>query len=184
MSKYYDLEVKRDVIHLYNKGYNIIRISKSTGISYDHVRTLISNYKTLGLTSLNRKDRRVYTLEEKRQIVLEAQNSSLSCREIAKKYDTSVRLLYKWLQDVKTGGIDSLRGTDDYNNALHNNAIKRKKSIIMGRPKKKAPETELDKLKLELEYLRTENALLKKMKALVEERDARQRGIGPKSSKN
>ena len=40
----------------------------------------------------------------------------------------------------------------------------------MGRPKRKQPETELEKLQEELRYLRAENALLKKLKALEEER--------------
>ena len=44
--------------------------------------------------------------------------------------------------------------------------------------------TELERLREEVEDLRTENALLKKVKALVEEREARWREIGQKPSKN
>ena len=56
----------------------------------------------------------------------------------------------------------------------------------MGRPRKKKPEemTELERLRYENECLRAENALLKKVKALVEAREARLREIGQKPSKN
>jgi transposase len=54
----------------------------------------------------------------------------------------------------------------------------------MGRPKKKLPETELEKLQEELRYLRAENAYLKKLRALVQERIARESGKQSGSSKN
>ena len=44
--------------------------------------------------------------------------------------------------------------------------------------------TELELLQLRVMELEAENALLKKVKALVEERDARLRGTGRKPSKN
>ncbi len=54
--------------------------------------------------------------------------------------------------------------------------------------KKKAyTEEQLDELKMlrrRNEYLEAENALLKKVKALVEEREARLRAIGQKPSKD
>ena len=54
----------------------------------------------------------------------------------------------------------------------------------MGRPKKKEPQTELEKLQYENARLRAENDLLKKVKALVEAREAQLHEIGRKPSKN
>ena len=49
----------------------------------------------------------------------------------------------------------------------------------MGRPQKnRKPLTELERLRKEVQELKTENALLKKVRALVEERNARLREIG------
>ena len=54
----------------------------------------------------------------------------------------------------------------------------------MARPKKREPQTELEKLRAENLRLRAENALLKKVKALVEERRARAMANGQEPSMN
>ena len=54
----------------------------------------------------------------------------------------------------------------------------------MGRPKKQEPQTELERLRYENEYLRAEVALLKKVRALVEEREKRLHETGRKPSKH
>jgi len=54
----------------------------------------------------------------------------------------------------------------------------------MGRSKKKEPVSELDKLQAENARLKAELALLKKVRALVEEREARERMSGWKPSKD
>ena len=56
----------------------------------------------------------------------------------------------------------------------------------MGRPRKKKPDemTELELLQLRVKELEAENALLKKVKVLVEAREARLREIGRKPYKN
>ena len=61
---------------------------------------------------------------------------------------------------------------------------KRGRPTGMGRPKKKKPETELEKLRDEVLRLKIENELLKKVKALVEAREARLYEIGHKPSKD
>ena len=52
------------------------------------------------------------------------------------------------------------------------------------RLQEKADLTELEKLRRRNAYLEAENALLKKVKALVEEKEARLRAIGQKPSKD
>ena len=55
----------------------------------------------------------------------------------------------------------------------------------MGKLRKNSkPLTELERLRKEVQELKTENALLKKVRALVEERNARLREIGQEPSKN
>jgi hypothetical protein len=52
----------------------------------------------------------------------------------------------------------------------------------MARPRKRDPQTELERLQYENLRLRAENALLKKVKALMEEEESRLRAIGRKPS--
>lgn len=54
----------------------------------------------------------------------------------------------------------------------------------MGRTKKKEPQTELEKLQAENASLKAENGLLKKVRALVEERIARESGRRPRRFKH
>ena len=54
----------------------------------------------------------------------------------------------------------------------------------MGRPRKKEPQTELEKLQARVQWLEAENALLKKVKALMEEEESRQRGSGHRPSRH
>ena len=79
-----------------------------------------------------------------------------------------------WLKTYRTGGIEAL------------SAIKKRgRPPGMGRPKKvQKPETELERLQRENRELKVELALLKKVKALVEEKEARLRAIGQGQSEN
>lgn len=93
------------------------------------------------------------------------------------KYNASASQIKVWLKVARTQGYDALAITRP-RGRLPKNA--------MGRSRKKKPEemTELERLRYENECLRAENALLKKVKALVEARDARLKEIGRKPSKN
>ncbi len=92
---------------------------------------------------------------------------------VALKYQVSISAVYTWTQKVKLDGYIAL------------SSIKKgRPSNVMGRPKKKEPETELEKLQAELRYLRAENAYLKKLRALVQERIARESGKQSKPSKH
>jgi len=75
--------------------------------------------------------------------------------------------LARWVALVRqAGSIDVLERRE------------RKTGIQMGRPRKQEPQTELEKLKLENEYLKAEVALLKKMQALLDSKKAQNKGTG------
>lgn len=88
------------------------------------------------------------------------------------KYGASPSRLSVWLKTARTEGLSALATIK-----------KRGRPKDMGRPRKDSkPLTELEKLQKENQELRTENALLKKVRALVEDRNARLRAIGQKPS--
>ena len=84
------------------------------------------------------------------------------------RYDVDRSTIKSWLRKARTGG----------------SLYRIKQPSPMARPKKKEPQTELEKLQAENLRLRAENALLKKVKALVEEKKARARENGQKPSTN
>ena len=91
------------------------------------------------------------------------------------KYDVSRTALQSWIRTVRAFGYSKLHEASRRG---------RPPKDPMARPKKKEPQTELEKLQAENLRLRAENALLKKVKALVEKQEARARLNGQKPSTN
>lgn len=71
---------------------------------------------------------------------------------VCAKNHVSQAAVSRWTRIYKKGGYEALR-------AIKPQGTGRKG---MGRPKKREPQTELERLRYENEYLRAENALLKK----------------------
>ena len=113
----------------------------------------------------------------KLQVVRDIEENHLSLVEASLKYNVSSSQIRVWQKIARTQGYDALAITRPRGRPPKND---------MGRPRKKKPEemTELELLQLRVKELEAENALLKKVKALVEEREARLREIGRKPSKN
>ena len=85
---------------------------------------------------------------------------ALPLNEICLKYDVSESAIRNW------------------------HKIEGKPPQPMAKRKKEASLSELEELRTRVEYLEAENALLKKVKALVEARDAHLKGTGQKPSTN
>ena len=110
----------------------------------------------------------------KKKIVLDIEKNHVTLRAASLKYGACSQRISVWLRQYRTGGLAALNSTK-----------RRGRSPGMGRPKKNSkPLTELERLRKEVQKLKTENALLKKVRALVEERNARLREIGQGPSKN
>lgn len=123
----------------------------------------------------------------------------LSFNAVGKQLGTGHHMIILWSKMYEQYGIEGLRrpysknpikkNNDDFSCkcakksvSLHSKRANELDQTTMGRPKKKAPETELEKLQEELEYLRAENALLKKVRALMAEKEARLLETGRKPS--
>ena len=111
-------------------------------------------------------------VEKKAMILADIDENKLSLSVASLKYNIHVYTLRRWLNAYRRDGVSGL--------------IRRGSQSSM-KKKRQRTETELDELEMlrkRNEYLEAENALLKKVKALVEEREARLRAIGQKPSKN
>lgn len=164
---------KLRVIEMYQSGYGFGYISKALLISHTVVETWIGLYNSYGLSGFDKQPAKELSVELKEQVVLDVLNKFLSYNTVALKYHISPSTAYQWVQLVKQEGFSSLKTSK-----------RGRPAKDMGRPKKKPPETDLEKLEEELRYLRAENAYLKKVRALVQERLLRESGKQPKPSKN
>ena len=175
MRKKHDYGALLKYMSLLEEGYSIDRIHKKFGISSERLKCMWLLYQQHGTSVLRRKPYTQSSGELKQQIVLDIEKNHLTLVQASLKYGVSATRLSVWLKMFREHGVDALLITK-----------KRGRPPGMGRPRKKTFEemTELERLREEVEYLRTENALLKKVKALVEEREARLREIGQKPSKN
>lgn len=112
------------------------------------------------------------TAEEKLPIVKEVIEKGLSLRRVSALYEVPVITIKRWLRAYQQYGEAGLR--------------RKNAAGTMAKKKVYTPEQldELETLRRRNEYLEAENALLKKVKALVEEREARLRATGRKPSKD
>ena len=110
--------------------------------------------------------------EEKMTIIKDIIDNNLSLLSASIKYLIPQHTLIRWLKAYQSEGEQGL--------------VRKNASGTMAKKKAYTAEQldELERLRRRNEYLEAENALLKKVKALVEEREARQRAIGRKPSKD
>ena len=164
-------------MHILENGYSVEYIHKHYGIDKSLLGNLWVRYQSEGPSGLIKKQNVKADYAFKLQVVRDIAENHLTLVDASLKYNVSDSQIRVWRKIAQTQGYDALaiirpRGRPPKND--------------MGRPRKKKPEemTELERLRYENECLRAENALLKKVKALVEAREARLKEIGRKPSKN
>jgi hypothetical protein len=164
-------------MHMLEDGYSIKYISTHYGIDHKLLRVLWAKYQIEGSSGLVKKKNIKADLKFKVQVLRDIIENHLPLVETSLKYNVSVAQIYAWRKIVRTKDYKALAEIKPRGRPPKND---------MGRPRKKKLEemTELELLQLRVMELEAENALLKKVKALVEERDARLRGTGRRPSKN
>ncbi len=164
-------------MHMLENGYTIAYINRNFGIGHDLLGQLWVRYQSEGPSGLLKKQNIKANYALKVQVLRDIEENHLTLVEASLKYDVCSSRISAWKRIARVHGYNAL-------------AIIRPRGRLpkndMGRPRKKKPEemTELELLQLRVKELEAENALLKKVKALVEEREARLREIGRKPSKN
>ena len=144
------------------------------GIADDYVSEWLNLYKLEGESGLQKRPMKRANFEEKCKIVCEYAEKGVPLHRICAENHVSRSAVESWIRIYKKGGYEALRAIKPLGTGRKG----------MGRPKKKEPQTELERLRYENEYLRAEVALLKKGRALVEEREKRLHEIGRKPSKH
>ena len=167
-------EEKLDVVSEIVSGKSLETVCRERHLDKHMVRSWVLRYNTFGEEGLCKSTKGYYySPEEKERIILEHVQNRVSLPLLCLRYDLTRSTIQSWMRKVRSGG------------SLYD--VKRRgrpPKDPMARPKKREPQTELEKLKAENLRLRAENALLKKVKALVEEQQARARLNGQKPSTN
>ena len=164
-------------MHMLEDGYSVNYIHEHYGIDKQLLSHLWTRYESEGPSGLLKKQYVKADCAFKVQVVRDIEENHLTLVDASLKYNVSSSRIQVWRRIARTQGYDALAITRPRGRLPKND---------MGRPKKKKPEemSELERLRYENECLRAENALLKKVKALVEAREARLKEIGRKPSKN
>ena len=175
MRKKHDYVALLKYMRMLEDGYSVKSIAKNYGIGANRLSYLWHLYQEQGATVLHRKKNICADGALKQHILSDIEKNHLTLVQASLKYGVSATRLSVWLKIARGQGLDALLITK-----------KRGRPPGMGRPRKKKPEemTELELLRVRVRQLEIENALLKKVKALVEERKARLRAIGRGQSEN
>ena len=147
-------------------GISFSHIHKNYGINEARLKVLWSRYQKEGISGLQKQLNINADYALKHKIVLDIEENHITLQAASLKYGPNPNSIERWLSQARSHGIESLSIEK-----------KRGRQSCMGRQKKQ-PLTELEKFQKENQELKTQIALLKKVRALVEERNARPREIG------
>ena len=172
----YTFEEKLNIVTLIKSGYPLNRLCNERHLDHKMVEIWRDRYELYGDAGL-RSGTKAYgcPAKVKEEIVREHLEKSVSLSSLSIIYDVSCSAIKVWMGKVRQSGYGAL---------YRQKKRGRPPKDPMARPKKREPQTELEKLQAENLRLRAENALLKKVKALVEEQQARARLNGQKPSTN
>ncbi len=163
---HYSLEVKLKAIHQYQNGIEGIKsIAKSLGINHEVLRMWIRQYKYHGVKAFE-KSYTAYSMAYKLDVFNYMNDNGTSPNEAAVIFNiSSPGMIREWRSLFNKHGIDALKPRKKGRRCMTEKDNKGQKKL--------EPEGSVEALRAEVERLRMENAYLKKLNALVQNKSYR-----------
>ena len=163
----YSEELKLQVIHYVLAGHSTIQASKEFFVGKQTVQKWMDAYKAHGVKGIliKQHDHNKYTGDFKVHVIEYRQVHQLSARQTAAHFNIpSWQTVLNWEKIYHQEGPDALRqerrGKAGYNTGT-----------MKGRKPQFSPKSEIETLQEENQRLRMENEYLKKLNALIQERE-------------
>ena len=172
--KKHSLEEKLVVVSRYLAGESSTSLEREFGIDHHDVVMYADRYSRYGEEGLMPRVSKVTPLKVKIKAAREYLEHCLSLPELADKYDVDRRTIRIWAQMYERNDLEALR--DKRNDP--------RPPQYMYKSTDETANATIKELREKVKDLEAENALLKKVKALVEKREAQLRETGSKPSKN
>lgn len=158
--KKYPLEIKLAAVNTYLEGAESIRkLAKKYNVSKSMLHRWILKYQIHGVAGLQESYTN-YSVKFKMNVLNYMNEMGASIEEVTAVFNvSSSAIVYKWKVLFETEGIDALQQS------------KKERSTSMGKKSNNKPvEGSEEALRAEIEQLKMENAYLKKLQALIQEK--------------
>ena len=162
--KKYNYEFRMKCVDAVLKKYRPLKsVARAKGIEESNLRLWVKFYQQYGRSGLKPRKRQAYSPDFKLKVIESIKTDYLSLTEACLKFNIpSESTIINWQRRYENNGILSLQPQPKGRPKQMNKPIKRKKR------KSDKPLTREEQLEQEVEYLRAENELLKKLQALVQ----------------
>ena len=166
----YDYSFKLECLRLVlDKHYSCVEVSKLKGVDESNIRKWVGFYNKHGKVGLLPRKNQSYNLDFKIRVLKSISERVLSLRKACVEFNIpSESVIIKWQRDFANFGFEGLRPKPKGRPRSMSN-FKRKK------PEPNKPLTREEELLIENEKLRCENAILKKLQALIQAEESKKR---------
>lgn len=151
MYRHHSLEEKKEMILLRESGASMSELMARFHVRDHYLYILFGRYEKYGMEGLSKFKARRITAALKQSIIDEYEKDILPLWRICVEYDISFSSVCRWVRQYKQGGYEEL---------FRHGPRGRPKKKDMGRPMKKEPQTEPERLQARVRWLEAENALL------------------------
>ena len=152
------LSKRLHAVQLYQFGLSAKKVAKRLHCDHHDVVIWTKRYQAEGEKGLITPSNWQFTADEKTKIVSHYLKKDVPLYNLCAQFKISYSTMKRWVREYQ---IDSSKSCKQKNF---------KQNTVMGRNKKtpSEPQTELERLQCEVKYLRAENALLKKVRTLMQ----------------